>query len=254
MLELPPINHCARSGSSCNGFDSPPIIVINMKRKHSTTNDNVHKQKLQKQAIVFHEAGHAAAIYLNNKAHNLPPIYFQIILNDSRFFIDENGTCFQATHDQCTSRVEGGRLIEEFVLNIADLSLDLMIKEGTVSTSTAAYLSAFDADIINLLVGPLAEAKFSYSRDDELFTHKMVNLAALKNYGGEADLDLVHEYIESFSSSHSLQEAKMAELFKQACEFVTNASHWQAITKLANYILLGNKNVISCEEIEAVLV
>ena len=229
-------------------------ILINMKRKHSTDSHNAHKQKLQKQAIAFHEAGHAAAIYLNNKAHNLPPIYFQIIINDSQFIIDANDTCFQAMHDQCTSRVDGGRLIEDFVPNIADLSKDLLVQEGVVLTSTAAYLSAFDADIINLLVGPLAEAKYSYSRDDELFTLKMVNLAALKNYGGEADLELVHEYIESFSKNETLQEAKMAELFKQACEFVGHAGHWQAITKLANYILQVNKNVISCEEVEAVLV
>ncbi len=225
-----------------------------MNHKYSANSDNAHKQMLQRQAIAYHEAGHAAAIYLNNKAHNLPHIDFNIILSDTESSIEEMEGSFQSTHNKCSSRVEGGRLVQLFVPNIADLSGDFLSQVGLISTSKEDYLSAFDADIMNLLVGPLAEAKFSYRRDDELFTHKMINIEALKNYGGAADLELVDEYIDSYSSSQSLKAAKLTELFKQASEFVTNASHWENITKLANYILLGNKNIICCGEVETVLV
>jgi hypothetical protein len=43
----------------------------------------------------------------------------------------------------------------------------------------------------------------SHHRDDELFNHKLVDLEALKNYGGGSDLALAREYLESFSASSS---------------------------------------------------
>jgi len=42
-------------------------------------------------------------------------------------------------------------------------------------------------------------------------------------------------------------------LFTEACDFVSDYSNWKAITKLANYILESNKNIISCEEVVSVL-
>ncbi len=95
---------------------------------------------------------------------------------------------------------------------------------------------AFEADIINLLIGPLAEAKHVSNRDDELFNHQLVNLKALKNYGGGSDLALAHEYLESFSASKQQQDEKLDELFAVACDFVSDQANWKAITKLANYI------------------
>jgi hypothetical protein len=45
----------------------------------------------------------------------------------------------------------------------------------------------------------------------------------------------------------------MAELFDKAFQFVNSPSHWQAIERLADYILNHTENVISCEEAIAVL-
>ena len=115
------------------------------------------------------------------------------------------------------------------------------------------YLVAFEADIINLLAGPLAEAKHVYKRDDELFNHQLVDLKSLKNYGGGSDLALARDYLESFSASKQIQDQKLAELFASACEFVREPANWKAITKLANYILDSNKNMISCEEVVSVI-
>jgi hypothetical protein len=55
---------------------------FSMKRNKITESFNQAKPMEQKQRIAFHEAGHAVAIHLNNKARKLPPIFFRIIFND----------------------------------------------------------------------------------------------------------------------------------------------------------------------------
>ena len=52
---------------------------------------------------------------------------------------------------------------------------------------------------------------------------------------------------------HSLHEEKIAELFNQAFQFIDSPVHWQAIERLAGYILDNTKNTIGCEEAIAVL-
>jgi len=99
----------------------------------------------------------------------------------------------------------------------------------------------------------LAEAKQAYNRDNELFNRKLVDLNSLKNYGGGSDLALARQYLESFSANTQQQDEKLDELFTEACNFVSDCSNWKAITKLANYILDSNKNIISCEEVVSVL-
>jgi hypothetical protein len=115
------------------------------------------------------------------------------------------------------------------------------------------YVTAFEADIINLLVGPLAESKYVHERDNEPFGNQFANLQALENYGGDSDLALVREYVESFSASKQRQDGKLDELFAKACDFVSDVSNWKAITRLANYILDTDKAVISSEEVVSVI-
>ena len=111
------------------------------------------------------------------------------------------------------------------------------------------YMVAFEADIINLLIGPLAEAKYIYTTDGEPFNHRLVNLNALKNYGGSSDLALAKEYLQSFSACKQQQDKKLDELFVLAFNFINDWANWAAITRLADYILNNNKNIISCEEV-----
>ena len=108
---------------------------------------------------------------------------------------------------------------------------------------------AFEVDIINLLIGPLTEAKHIYETDGEVFDHQLVNLHTLNNYGGSSDLALVNEYMQSFSACKQQQGKKLDELFVQAFNFINDQANWAAITRLANYILNNNKDVISCEEV-----
>lgn len=206
-----------------------------------------------KKCIAFHEAGHAAAIYLNNKARNLPPIYFQILFNEIRNDKDYDLVIYQENHDDSVARVEGGRLIPLLPYSLDSLMHKLIDDNEIMAPLIKDYLVAFEADVINLLVGPLAEAKYIYNRDDEPFTHRLIGLKALKNYGGGSDLALVREYLESFSANKQQQDEKLNELFSTACGFVGDSTNWMAITKLANYILDSNKNIISYNEVVSVL-
>jgi len=228
-------------------------MVSKMKRNKIIDIYSHNRLKLHKQCIAFHEAGHAAAIYLNNKARNLPPVFFQIIFKELRGTIDNDIIIYQATQDDSIARVEGGRLIELLPYSIDGLAHKLIDQNEAMAPLVRDYIVAFEADIINLLIGPLAEAKHVYSRDDELFNPKLVDLKSLKNYGGSSDVALAREYLESFSASKQQQDEKLDELFAQAYDFVSDYSNWKAITKLANYILESNKNIISCEEVVSVI-
>ncbi|MGZ5051953.1 MAG: hypothetical protein ACXWF8_04770 [Methylobacter sp.] len=197
-----------------------------------------------KQCIAFHEAGHAAAIYLHNKTRNLPPIFFQIQLHDLR-----NAS---TTHD-CLAKVEGGRFIESLPASIETLMHDLPDNNHIMMPLMNGYMAAFEADIINLLVGPLAEAKFIAETDGEPFSKELLVLSALKHYGGSSDLDLAYEYLSCFSAEKALQEQKLAELFNTAFDFVNDRRNWKAITKLANFIIASDKNTIDCNEVALLL-
>lgn len=197
-----------------------------------------------KQCIAFHEAGHAAAIYLHNKARNLPPVFFQILLNDT------NGG---NRHQDCIAKVEGGRFIESLPSSIEMLMHELTDRNDAMEPLANGYMAAFEADIVNLLVGPLAEARFIAETDDEPFSKELVDLAALKNYGGSSDLELASEYLNCFSDCGNQQKLKLAELFTEAFDFVNNRANWKAIGKLAHYILASDKNIISCNEVASLL-
>lgn len=205
-----------------------------------------------KQRIAFHEAGHAVAICLNNKARNLPPVRFQIMFNDFNGNPDEDLMRYKTTHDNCIARVKGGRFIE-----ILPPSIDALAHEtkghNDAMTSIPDYMNALEADVMNLLIGPLAEAKYVAYTKDELFNQQLVDLQALKNYGGRFDLALAFEYLQYFSACKKQQAEKLDELFSEAFNFIKNLKNWAAITKLASYILESNKNIIGCEEVVSLL-
>jgi hypothetical protein len=224
-----------------------------MKRNKIIDVNKHNRLQQHKLCIAFHEAGHAAAIYLNNKARNLPPIFFQIIFKEISDTSDYDGLAFQRSHDDCVARVEGGRLIQSLPYSVDGLPHKLIDHNEAMAPLVRDYVRAFEADIINLLIGPLAEAKYVHNRDDELFNNKLVNLSSLENYGGGSDLTLVREYIDNFSASKQQQDKKLDELFTAACNFIRDPLNWKAITKLASYILESNKNIISCEEVVSVL-
>jgi hypothetical protein len=201
-------------------------------------NENVFTDSTElNQRTAFHEAGHAAAIYLGNKLKNLPSIYFQI----QKIKLD-GIACPVST------QVTGGRLID-------DLSMIRLEDTANIIDSSVAdiYQMAYEADIINFLAGPLAEAKYVSIRDDEVFNFNLLTPCALNNYGGSTDMKHVRAYLEFFISSPMQQEAKLNDLFTQAYRFVIQPSNWKSISALARYILDSAEEKINCERIMEVL-
>ena len=197
--------------------------------------------------IVFHEAGHAAAIHLYNKQKQLPPVYFQITIKQTDHSHTNPFANRTVSRDHFVAMVEDGCLIHSLPITLIESANYFSLEEQDT------YRTAFEADIINLLVGPLAEAKHVALRDNECFNKNLINVNALYNYGGTSDLEKVYDYLENFISDTSLHEEKIAELFNQAFQFIDSPVHWQAIERLAGYILDNTKNTIGCEEAIAVL-
>ncbi|QWF69723.1 hypothetical protein KEF85_10085 [Methylomonas paludis] len=179
----------------------------------------------------FHEAGHAAAIFLENKRKNLPAVYFHIQLQKL------NGLAAPLF-----TRICGGR-------QIADPN---MIGRAESASIVGCQL-AYEADIINYLAGPLAEAKYVSIRDNEAFNVHLLKPDSLYNYGGSADLEEVGCYLKSFLPSVKERETKLNELFVEAFHFVQRVENWQRITALANHILNSADEHICFDQVCTVL-
>lgn len=195
--------------------------------------------------IAIHEAGHAAAIYLGNKQKQLPPVFFQIYINDLNSDIQSPGCIHQDTH--WFAKVEDGRLIHTLPSSFDEATRDFS------EVQKQAYKKAFEADIINFLVGPLSEAYYVAMRDNELINPRLVNINALHNYGGASDLMIATEYIECYATCEKQREKKISELFLAAFNFISIRSNWLAIMALADYLLANSKHIIECEEIITLL-
>ena len=208
-------------------------------------NELTHNELSKKSAI--HQAGHAVAIYLGNRQKQLPPLYFQL-------YIKEQSSNFQLSrslcllNDQCITKLEENRLIHTLPFSIEKATKDIS------SEQKQAYACAFEADVINLLVGPLAEAKYVAMRDGELINPRLVNLDALHYYGGSSDLEMVYEYLACFIAKEDERKIKLSDLFLKAFSFINDRSNWLAITVLATYILADRKNSIDCEEVMSHLI
>ncbi|MGJ0484655.1 MAG: hypothetical protein ACR65R_08985 [Methylomicrobium sp.] len=196
--------------------------------------------------IAIHEAGHAIAIYLGNQQKGLPPVFFQISTNPLNKVV-RSPEFLGILPAHSIAKIEGGRLIH---------TLPSSLDEATKDFSAAqkhTYQRAFEADIINVFAGPLAEARYVALRDNEPFNPKLVNINALHYYGGSSDLEIVNEYLECFIDNDELRERKMTELFLTAFNFVSERRNWLAITALADFILTNEKNIIECNDITDVI-
>jgi len=214
-----------------------------MKRRyHSNDVSHSNHQDLSKKTAI-HEAGHATAVYLRNKQKKLPPVFFQIFIKENNQITDHQSH----THEHPIAIVEGGRLIHSLPNNLGDIINELP------PLQQQAYLLAFEADIINIMAGPLAEAKYVSLRDGELITPHLVNFDALQNYGGLSDMEAINEYLECYSTCSLERKTKVSELFIEAFEFVNDTQHWKAIEALANYLQANPKNIIDCEEIMTII-
>lgn len=186
----------------------------------------------------FHEAGHAAAIHIANGQKSLPPVFFEIHIRRP----NSQNPYFYA-------KVIDGNLIQNVPIAVIESYSDFSDNAIALHSCQRAY----EADIFNLLVGPLAEAKYISIRDNELINFNLLSLDALNHYGGVSDIASAHDYLESFIACKQQRENKLHELLEQAYAFVDNRANWKAILNLAHYIIESQQQVISCDEIIAVL-
>jgi hypothetical protein len=193
--------------------------------------NQINRHDISHETAIY-EAGHATAIYLGNQLRQLPPIFFQISITHDACKMD----------DEWIAKIDGGRLIHTLPSSIAEAT------RGFTEAQKQAYRLAFEADIVNLLVGPLAEAKYVALRDHEPINPRLIPMQTLNYYGGTSDLQTIREYLECFIAEKTEQIAKIAELFLIALNFINNPLHWRAIVSLADYILRAGKDRIDCEE------
>ncbi len=198
----------------------------------------------------FHQAGHAAAIYWNSKQHPLPPVYFRILLNHQENIGDNIGL-FLPFNSYCSAKLEGGRLIQALPFSFAEATRYFNPPQRE------QYRCAFEADIINLLVGALAKAKYAAMEGESNNCAHFIHFNALQPNHALLDIELVNEYLHCYQPQKSDREQKLAELLFVAYALIDNSSNWQAITTLATYIsdnlLDKSKEIITCEEAMHVL-
>ncbi|MDD1620967.1 MAG: hypothetical protein LUQ11_05760 [Methylococcaceae bacterium] len=185
----------------------------------------------------FHEAGHVAAICLENKRKSLPLIHFEIRVGKQDILAQP-----------LFAKVSGGRLVGDLATVIHQ-----DVSSNGDSSNIDSYQLVYEADIINFLAGPLAEAKYISIRDNEVFNINLLTPQAINHYGGNADMLEVMSYLEFFIPSPVQREAKLNALFAQAFRFVQQPSNWKSITALAHYILNNAHENISCEQAIEVL-
>jgi hypothetical protein len=197
--------------------------------------------------IAHHQSAHAVAICWGNKQKHLPDVYFKILIN--RQYHDGNTSLpFARRLGNYTAEFEGGRLIESMPYSFLEATRILSKQEQK------EYKLAFETDIVNLLIGPLAEAKYVASLDDESFSVNLMNVAALRFYGGNQELGLVTEYMDCLKLNKQDSERKLQELYLTAYHFVNNQANWRAITSLAEHILDDESaSFLSCEKINSLL-
>ena len=183
----------------------------------------------------FHEAGHAAAIHIRNQQKQLPPVFFEIQVKRPA-----------VTKQDFFAKVIDGNLIQNLPIAVIE-SLSLLSSDGQHSSQRA-----YEADVVNLLVGPLAEAKYVSIRDGEVFNQALINLSALRHYGGHSDLERAQQYLEFFITSKTHREKKLVELLSHAYQFVSNHKNWACILNLAHFILESQQETISCDEAIAI--
>lgn len=190
----------------------------------------------------FHMAGRSVSIHFGNRKKNLPPIYFQIGIEPIPTNI-RNLRKSNPISGFSRATFKGGRLISQ-------LPGSLVLETNLMTTSEKlAYEQAFNADIVNLLAGFIAEAKFIALSDNEVISPRLVNVNSLQHYGEDVDLQELWEYFKCFGDYDSDKETKLIGLYLAAFEFVNVPSHWKAICEVSNYIERSEKMLLECTEI-----
>lgn len=177
----------------------------------------------------FHQAGHAAALYLNAP--------------------DKNKLTASLTVNLALKKPVTGKKSQ-----VTECHYVNHLAYQTRNKHT--LLPAFTADIVALIAGPLAEARYTLTQDNEIFHINLLKPDALQNYGGQDDLMLIEQCLDNFFILHADtvdREQTLLSLYKQAFGFVQNEGNWQRISALAHYLGDSQNQPVDIAEITAVL-
>ncbi len=170
-------------------------------------------------------------------------MHFQIVIKPH----DHDGQQWGRNKGKYSATVEGGRLIQHLPVSFAEVIRNFS------GIQRDQYRCAFEADVINLLAGSLAEAKYVSLLDNEVFNGNLINLDALHFYGGSSELKIIKEYMECLLPDNEERDLKIRELFRKSYRFINDRSNWEAITALAESILNNPNHIISCEKVISLL-
>jgi hypothetical protein len=221
-----------------------------MRRNFHINNADTYTPEIRRRCVAFHEAGHAAAIYSINRMRKIPPLSFRLRFN---VISTEAPVDFQTAYENYIACIEGGRLLNTLPPTLDDPQVSPIISGHEWIQTREDLLNAFEADVINLLAGSLAEAKFIAEMDDEIFTYQLIDPPALENYGGSFDLALIDDYLQSYSPDHQTRDLKLNQLHRVAFNFINDYHNWQAISRLAEFILAANQDTVGSEEVAAIV-
>jgi len=217
-----------------------------MKRSEMLSKIPISNLKDVRRETAFHEAGHATAIYFGNKQQELPAIFFDIYIDSEK--AHSNSSTFSKTiNNQFAARLEGGRLISMLPMSFASATRHMSTDQIGI------YERAIKADIMNILAGPLAEAKYVSLRDGELINHRLVGFDSLHFYGGLSDYTTINEYLDFWINDETLRIKTIQELTQNAYHFINNGLHWYCISTLSDYILNSKNTKIGYQEISEIL-
>ncbi len=192
------------------------------------------------EADAYHQAGQALAISLGNQLKRLPAVHFQICLHPCKIETSERFPCREKNY---TLTLEGGLLIQSLPLCLAEAENPQFCLEQ------ADNRHALEADIMNMLAGPLAEAKYHAAQQDKAL-HKCPSLfRALRFYNKNPFNRPVDDYLECFFPRQVDRQHKLIELLQASFDFINDSAIWENIKALAAFIIAHPKAIIDCEEI-----
>lgn len=210
--------------------------------QNSTTLSDPSNRRVSKRNA-YHHAGQIAAIYLGNKRKLLPSVHFQLVIKPVGQETGFPGR-FARIQGKQSIKLEGGRLITDLPISYETATSRLTPAEKQQCQD------AFEADVINLLAGSLAEAKYVAQRDGEVFNANLVYLGALRCYGGVMDLEIINEYMACMMPGQpEEQQSRLAVLFLEAYSFINERANWFVITALADRLVNSPLDIFTCEEL-----
>ena len=155
-------------------------------------------------------------------------------------------TRFELLYSKYKVIVEGGNLVKSLPVSFVDATRYLPWPQ------VEQLQNAFEADIFNLIAGPLAEAKYIANRENEVFSAKLIDtIGALYFHGGSQEILAINEYMECYIPNAADREKKLTVLYNAAFNFINNPTNWQYIVALAELICAQTKLVIKRNEVLA---